>query len=345
MANIIEVEGLGKKYKQYATKSKRVWEWISGKNMHDERWVLKDISFNVSKGESIGIVGHNGAGKSTLLKIITGTTTPTTGSVRLNGHIAALLELGMGFHPDFTGMQNIFMAAQLMGLNNEQINELIPEIRAFSELGDYLNQPIRTYSSGMVVRLGFSVATSVRPDILIVDEALSVGDAYFQHKCFDRIKRFKEEGTTIFFVSHDPGAVKNLCDRALLLDHGQMIKEGKPDAILDYYNAIIAKQQADYEIQQSYGEGNRVNTRSGNNILNISEVYITNKDNKKVSAIQVGEPIILVKGLIVVLLQFIQETIIYKKTMIGGNMLLSLKLYRVKNRILSGSITSLPMLI
>ncbi|WP_166241170.1 ABC transporter ATP-binding protein [Paenibacillus turpanensis] len=281
--NIMEITDLGKKYKIYNKKYSRIIEWLTGSNIHDEKWVLKGINFKVRAGESIGIVGHNGAGKSTLLKIITGTTKASKGTVKINGRITALLELGMGFHPDFTGIENVYMTGQLMGLSNQEISEVIPSIINFAEIGDYFYQPLRTYSSGMNVRLGFSIATAVRPDILIVDEALSVGDAYFQHKCFEKIKEFKELGTTIFFVSHDPGAVKNLCDRAILLDSGQLIREGTPVEILDYYNAIIAKRQADYEIKQTSGEGKKFVTRSGNKEVQIKSV------NLNANAIQVGD--------------------------------------------------------
>ncbi|AMA71695.1 MULTISPECIES: ABC transporter ATP-binding protein [Aneurinibacillus] len=286
----IEVKNLGKKYKKYARKWHRLFEWITGRKKHEEKFVLKGLSFNVLEGESVGIIGHNGAGKSTLLKILTGTTQPSEGEFKVNGRVAALLELGMGFHPDFTGIQNVYMSGQLMGLSNEEITRLLPEIERFAEIGDYIHQPLRTYSSGMAVRLAFSVATAIRPDVLIVDEALSVGDAYFQHKCFDRIKKFRSEGTTILFVSHDPGAVKNLCDRAILLDQGIMIKEGTPEEVLDYYNAIIAKREADYNIKQSIGKDGKVDTRSGNGDIKIEKVELFS-GNRKVNAVQVGEEI------------------------------------------------------
>lgn len=164
------------------------------KKYHKDIPILSDISFNVSEGESVGILGMNGAGKSTLLKIITGTTAPTHGNISVKGRVAALLELGMGFHPDFTGKENVFMSGQLMGLTSAEIDELMPDIEAFAEIGDYINQPVRTYSSGMQVRLAFAIATAVRPQLLIIDEALSVGDAYFQAKCFNRIRNFKKRG-------------------------------------------------------------------------------------------------------------------------------------------------------
>nr|EJJ8492468.1 ABC transporter ATP-binding protein [Escherichia coli] len=168
----------------------------------------------------------NGAGKSTLLKIITGTTAPTHGNISVKGRVAALLELGMGFHPDFTGKENVFMSGQLMGLTSAEIDELMPDIEAFAEIGDYINQPVRTYSSGMQVRLAFAIATAVRPQLLIIDEALSVGDAYFQAKCFNRIRNFKKRGTTLLIVSHDQAAIANICTRAILLDKGRVVADG-----------------------------------------------------------------------------------------------------------------------
>jgi lipopolysaccharide transport system ATP-binding protein len=290
LINCITVKDLGKKYKRYSNPWHRLAEWIAGGTIvaHKAQWVLKGISFSVKSSESVGIIGQNGAGKSTLLKILTGTTQPSEGSFSMSGRIAALLELGMGFHPDFTGRQNAYIGLQLMGIGNSEIDVLMPDIEMFAEIGDYIDQPLRTYSSGMAVRLAFSVATAVRPDILIVDEALSVGDIYFQHKCFKRIRLFKELGTTLLFVSHDPGAVKNLCDRAILLDNGLLVKEGKPDEILDYYNAVIAKRDEDYTIQQSHSEGMRVATRSGDGAAKILNVKFY-ADGKSVSTVQIGD--------------------------------------------------------
>ena len=242
----LRVNNIGKAFKRYAHKSGRLAEWFGLGVHHDSRWVLRDITFDVEPGESVGIVGVNGAGKSTLLKIITGTTRPTTGSVEAGGRISALLELGMGFHPEFTGRQNAYMGAQLQGLTVSEVDAKIREIEGFAEIGDYFDQPMRTYSSGMQVRLAFSVASCVRPEILIIDEALSVGDTYFQHKSFDRIRNFRDAGTTLLFVSHSPGAIKTLCDRAILLDQGGIQRDDAPDAVLDYYNAVIARQREVY---------------------------------------------------------------------------------------------------
>ncbi|MGZ8341581.1 MAG: ABC transporter ATP-binding protein, partial [Telluria sp.] len=215
----IYVVNLGKAYKQYPTRWSRLGEWMlpfKGAR-HKLKWVLQDINFQVAAGEAVGLIGINGAGKSTLLKLITGTSQPTTGSVHMTGRVAALLELGMGFHPDFTGRQNVYMSGQLLGMTVEEIRELMPQIEDFAGIGDYMDQPVRVYSSGMQMRVAFSVATARRPDILIVDEALSVGDAYFQHKSFDRIRQFRKQGTTLLLVSHDKQAIQSVCDRAILL--------------------------------------------------------------------------------------------------------------------------------
>ena len=268
----LRVRNLGKAYKRYARKRGRLLEWLGAAPQHELRWVLRDVTFDVNAGEAVGIVGSNGAGKSTLLKIVAGTTHATEGAVEADGSISALLELGIGFHSDFTGRENVFMAGSIRGFAPERIAELMPEIEAFAEIGDYIDQPLRTYSSGMQMRLAFSVATVTRPDILIVDEALSVGDAYFAHKSFDRIRRFREEGTTLLFVSHSPGAVKTLCDRAILLDHGKLVRDDTPDAVLDYYNAMISVQEADFAIRQAEGETGRATTRSGTSAARIRTV-------------------------------------------------------------------------
>lgn len=283
----LKIKNISKAYKRYPRKWGRMAEWLGMKSQHELRWVLRDISFDVEPGESVGIIGINGAGKSTLLKIITGTTRPTTGSVETAGRISALLELGMGFHPEFTGRQNAYMGAQVRGLTISEVDSKIREIEEFAEIGDYFDHPIRTYSSGMQVRLAFSVATCMRPEILIVDEALSVGDTYFQHKSFERIRKFRDQGTTLLFVSHSPGAIKTLCSRALLLDQGVILRDDMPDTVLDYYNAVIAKQQADYEIQEAEELSGKKVTRSGGGEVTISNVELL-VDKKPARAIRSG---------------------------------------------------------
>jgi len=284
------VANVGKAYKRYTGKWSRALEWISGRPRHDKTWVLRDISFSVNPGEAVGIIGVNGAGKSTLLKIITGTTQATTGSVSIQGRVAALLELGMGFHPDFTGRQNVFTAGQLLGLRADEIAVCMPAIEAFAEIGDYIDQPVRMYSSGMQIRLAFSVATAVRPDILIVDEALSVGDAYFQHKSFSRIREFREQGTTLLIVSHDRSSIQSLCGRAILLERGFVIKDGNPEEVMDFYNAIIAeKENATVEVRRL--EDGRVQTSSGTGEARVESIALLNEDDEAVEFINVGQSV------------------------------------------------------
>jgi lipopolysaccharide transport system ATP-binding protein len=289
----IVVEGLGKKYKRFPNHWARLAEYFSAAQYcgHKPIWVLRNINFKVHAGESVGIIGQNGAGKSTLLKILAGTTKPSEGTVKLSRNIAALLELGLGFHPDFTGRENVNMSCQMMGHRAEEIIGLIPEIEKFSELGEYFDQPLRVYSTGMQMRLAFSAVTVTRPEVLIVDEALAVGDAYFQHKCMQRIRAFKKEGTTLLFVSHDPGAVKSLCDRALLFDKGRLFKDDSPDVVLDYYNAMIAKKKGDEEIKQVENELGKTVTRSGSGQVRIQKVDVLDEENRSVRAFSVGDTI------------------------------------------------------
>lgn len=290
----IRVSNLGKAYKQYPTRWSRLVEWTSPfhKPQHQLKWVLRNINFHVDPGEAVGIIGINGAGKSTLLKLITGTAQPTTGHVSLGGSVAAMLELGMGFHPDFTGRQNAYMAGQLIGLSQEAISELMPQIESFAEIGDYIDQPVRIYSSGMQMRLAFSVATAKRPDILIVDEALSVGDAYFQHKSFDRIRQFRKQGTTLLIVSHDKGAIQSICDRAILLDGGQLAKEGAPEEIMDFYNAMLV-QRENQMVRQDKLEDGKVQTISGSGEATVAEIALLNEQGQRVEAIDVGSIVTL----------------------------------------------------
>lgn len=244
----IRVRNIGKAYKRYPRKWGRFAEWLGAGSHHELRWALRDVTFDVSPGEAVGIIGFNGAGKSTLLKIICGTTRATTGNVEVGGRIAALLELGIGFHPDFTGRQNAYMAGQLRGFGTAELDARMRDIEEFAGIGDYLDQPLRVYSSGMQVRLAFSVATAIRPEILIVDEALAVGDVLFQQKCFDRIRSFCDAGTTLLFVSHSLAAVHALCGRALLINEGRMVADGRPREAIDLYNALTVRaREADSE--------------------------------------------------------------------------------------------------
>lgn len=239
----IKVSEVGKAYKSYPSRWARIIEWISPwrRGRHQLKWILRDVSFSVSAGESIGIIGINGAGKSTLLKIITGTTQSTTGSVKVSGRVSALLELGIGFHPDFTGRENVYMSAQLLGHSSEEISQCMQGIEEFADIGDYIDMPVRVYSSGMQVRLAFSVATAIRPDILIVDEALAVGDILFQHKCMERISRFRKDGTTLILVTHDFASLTAICDRALLISDGRVDLDGPCKKVVERYFEVLSK--------------------------------------------------------------------------------------------------------
>lgn len=286
----ITVTHLGKAYRQYPSRWSRLAEWLDpcDRPRHSLKWILRDINFSVRPGEAVGLIGINGAGKSTLLKMITGTTQPTTGSVHITGRVAALLELGMGFHPDFTGRQNAFMAGQLLGYTVEEIADLMPDIEAFAEIGDYIDQPVRVYSSGMQMRLAFSVATARRPDVLIVDEALSVGDAYFQHKSFDRIREYRKLGTTLLIVSHDKQAIQSICDRAILLNAGQLAMEGEPEAIMDYYNAMLSEAH-NQAIRQVVTADGKTQIAFGNGEAEITAINLFDANGEAIQIADVGQ--------------------------------------------------------
>ncbi|HHT9125896.1 MAG TPA: ABC transporter ATP-binding protein [Candidatus Brocadiia bacterium] len=242
----IAVKNVSKKYPIYEKPLHRLQEAfvknIFGrrKRFHKEFWALRDVSFDVEKGSTFGIVGKNGAGKSTLLQIIAGTIIPTMGSVEVNGRISALLELGAGFNPEFTGRENVFMNGSILGFSESEMKNRFSEIERFADIGEFIDQPVKTYSSGMYVRLAFAVAINVDPEILIVDEALSVGDVFFQHRCMHKIDQFKKSGKTILFVSHDPNAVKSLCDRAVLIDKGRLLEIGTPDKVVAKYLSLVS---------------------------------------------------------------------------------------------------------
>lgn len=238
---VICVNNIGKAYASAYGKKSLLKRLLLNRTDPDRlRWVLRGVSFEVQRGEALGLIGVNGAGKSTLLKMLARTSTPTEGEIQINGTVSALLELGLGFHPDFTGRENAYMSGQLTGHSRAEMDAVMDSIEAFAEVGDYFDMPVRTYSSGMQVRVAFAVATAFQPDVLIVDEALSVGDAYFQHKSFARIREFREAGATLLFVSHDPGAIKSLCERAILLGEGGVLRDGEPTEVLDYYYALIS---------------------------------------------------------------------------------------------------------
>lgn len=293
MSPAISVSGVGKAYRHWKSEWQRFARWFGIYSAPEvEQWVLRDVDFQVARGESVGIIGQNGAGKSTLLKLVTGTARPSEGEIVLNGRVAAILELGMGFNPELTGRQNVRHAAGLLGYRESEIDALMPEIERFAEVGEYFDEPVRAYSSGMQVRVAFSVATATRPDILIVDEALSVGDAYFVHKCFQRIREFRANGTTLLFVSHDPGAVQTLCDRAILLVQGRVAMDGDPHYVFDYYNALIAEKENSRLLQREAGD-KRVSTESGSGEASIVSVRLLAESGLPIEYVAVGQRVTL----------------------------------------------------
>ncbi|HFK2883474.1 TPA: ABC transporter ATP-binding protein [Stenotrophomonas maltophilia] len=297
MSGELRVEGVGKAYRVWGSEWLRAASWFGlPTRPREENWVLRDVSFSIAPGEAVGVIGQNGAGKSTLLKLITGTAQPTEGRVTRTGRVAAILELGMGFNQDLTGRQNAFHSAGLMGYSQEQIAEAMPEIEAFAEIGEYFDEPVRTYSSGMQVRVAFAVATAFTPDLLIVDEALAVGDSYFQHKSFDRMRRFREEGTSIMLVSHSPSDVKALCDRVILLDKGQVLKDGAPDEVIDFYNALIARKENEkLSVEQRRDDSGWVTTRSGSGQAVVSSLKLIDAaTGSEVALAMVGQQLRLV---------------------------------------------------
>ena len=243
----ISLEGISKRYylrSQRPTDLKttvlHLPSFLWGESSRKAFWALDDVSFTVERGESIGIVGPNGSGKSTLLKIMADLARPTRGKINVNGRISALLELGAGFHPQITGRENAILNAVLLGLTRREAEQVLPDIIAFSELGDFIDEPMRTYSSGMYIRLGFAVAVHVHADVLLVDEVLAVGDGEFQQKCFDHIEKLRAQGVTIVLVSHDLGSVTRFCERAILLHHGKVQVEGKSQPVVHEYLSRIA---------------------------------------------------------------------------------------------------------
>ncbi len=290
----ISLNKVSKCYKRYSRPVDRLKELLlPGKSHAENFWALRDINLEVAKGETLGIIGQNGSGKSTLLQIIAGTLTPTTGEVRVNGRVSALLELGSGFNPEFTGRQNVFFNGRLLGLSREEIEAKFEDIAAFAEIGDFLDQPVKTYSSGMVVRLAFAVVANTEPDILIVDEALAVGDAKFQARCMKRIRQLKEQGVTILFVSHDCSSVKMLCQRAALMSEGKIINIGSPKDVVDYYIALLssAQPEKDAEIMTSVSRGSNIVSpnqaqkihRHGNKFATLNSVKLTDLEGREIN--------------------------------------------------------------
>lgn len=296
----ISLNNISKCYKRYARPVDRLKEiLLPGKSHAQEFWALKDINLEVPKGETLGIIGQNGSGKSTLLQIIAGTLTPTTGHVYVNGRVSALLELGSGFNPEFTGRQNVFFNGQILGLSREQIEAKFDKIAAFAEIGDFIEHPVKTYSSGMVVRLAFAVIANTEPSILIVDEALAVGDAKFQARCMKRIRQMKEQGVTILFVSHDSGSVKMLCNSAVLMNHGKLLEIGEPKDVVNHYIALLSSDNNEVEIENKTSKA--MTTLIQENNLEAADDFI--KNNKENNLHRHGNKLAIIKNVQIIDLQ------------------------------------------
>jgi len=265
----LTVNNVTKIYKLYEKPIDRLKEAMSltHKNYHRDFYALNGISFDVEKGQTVGIIGTNGSGKSTILKIITGVLTPTTGDVQVNGVISALLELGAGFNMDYTGIENIYMNGTMMGFSRKEMDEKLQDILDFADIGDFVYQPVKTYSSGMFVRLAFALAINVEPEILIVDEALSVGDVFFQAKCYRRMEEIRKNGTTILMVTHDMGAIIKYCDRVVVLNKGNFIAEGEPGKMVDLYKKILANQMDDLDEELKAVDNGLCNDFSGDQAI------------------------------------------------------------------------------
>jgi lipopolysaccharide transport system ATP-binding protein len=290
---VLSLKNVAKGFRLYPSQWSRLKEWLIPKStFHEMKWLYNDISFDLERGQAIGLVGSNGAGKSTLLKMIVGTSPYNSGAITVNGSVAAILELGMGFQNDFTGRQNAMMAGQLMGHSSSSMEAIMSDIEEFAEIGDYFDQPLRTYSSGMRMRLAFGVVTAFRPDILIIDEALSVGDTYFKHKSFAKIKEFKDLGTSMIIVSHDRGAIQALCDKAVLINDGVVEKYGDAEYVMDYYTALISAKERTL-ISQSVLSDGRVQTISGSGVAKISSINLISVNEHKSETFEVNSEVTL----------------------------------------------------
>jgi ABC-type polysaccharide/polyol phosphate transport system ATPase subunit/SAM-dependent methyltransferase len=309
---VISVRNVGKMYRIYDRPQDRLKQmllWRFGRHYGREFWALRGVSFEVRKGETVGIIGRNGSGKSTLLQMIAGTLTPSTGEVQVNGRVAALLELGSGFNPEFTGRENVFMNGAILGLSQEEMEARFDEIAAFADIGEFIDQPVKFYSSGMVVRLAFAVSSCIEPDILIVDEALAVGDISFQARCLDKIKSLTARGTTTLFVTHDTGTFQNLCDHGYLLDRGRLLTHGRPSHVaMQYYElmreseharqrlaaapeqAVEVREELQHIEDTIAGKAESGEYRFGTGTARIVGYRILNASGEETNTLQVGKP-------------------------------------------------------
>lgn len=290
-APAIEVKDVVKIYKLYNKPRDRVKEAFGfGKKQQTKlHYALNGVSLKIAKGETVGIIGTNGSGKSTILKIITGVLNPTSGEVHVDGRISALLELGAGFNMEYNGIENVYLNGTMMGFSEKEIEEKLPSILEFADIGDYVYQPVKTYSSGMFVRLAFAVAINIEPEILIVDEALSVGDVFFQAKCYRKFEEFKEQGKTIVFVSHDLSSISKYCDRVFLLNQGNLLGEGKPKEMIDAYKRVLVGQYEDAGEEKAEAETENPSALEyGNGQAQILEYYMTDDRGVRTCAIIKG---------------------------------------------------------
>jgi len=290
---MINVKNLSKKYRRYASVADGVKELLSPlrKKYHDEFWALKNVNFKIKRGESLGIVGRNGSGKSTLLQILCSILQPTEGEVNVNGRVSALLELGAGFHPQFTGRENVYLSGALMGFTREDMCEKFQNIVDFADIGDFIDQPVRTYSSGMFIRLAFAAAINVDPDILIIDEALAVGDAEFQIKCLNKIKDFKRQGKNLVIVSHDILVINTLCNRVILLNYGSVEYDGMTNETIDSYFKTIAQTSANKSHKQFWPKSKFDNQKSKN--IYFTDVGLYDASGNETQVFNVGQTIVI----------------------------------------------------
>jgi lipopolysaccharide transport system ATP-binding protein len=286
---LVLVQNVSKLYRLYRRPSDRLRELLPGSRpRHQDFWALRDIGFTLEKGEALGLVGPNGCGKSTLLQIVSGILQPTSGRVVTRGRIAALLELGAGFNPEFSGRENVYLNGEIMGLSRAAIDKAMPSIEAFAEIGEFMERPVKEYSSGMYVRLAFSTAIHVEPEILIVDEALAVGDAVFANRCVRKFEELRQRKITVLFVSHDLGLVKQLSDRAILLLHGRIEAEGAPKDVINRYIGLVLEKQ---EPKNRKDDRVRASFRHGDGTSEILGVQILNSRGEEAASIASGEPV------------------------------------------------------
>ncbi|HWB98805.1 MAG TPA: ABC transporter ATP-binding protein [Bryobacteraceae bacterium] len=290
---MVLVQNVSKLYRLYQRPSDRLRELLpfGSRQWHTDFWALRDISFHLEKGETLGLVGPNGCGKSTLLQIVCGILQPSSGRVVTRGRIAALLELGAGFNPDFTGRENVFLNGEIMGLSRAQIERALPSIEAFAEIGDFMGRPVKEYSSGMYVRLAFSTAIHVDPEILIVDEALAVGDAVFANRCVRKFEELRERKITVLFVSHDLGLVKQLSNRAILLLNGRMVAEGAPRDVINQYIGLVLERQSAGEKAEHRKTIESASHRHGDGTSEILSVRILDHRGNPAESVRSGDPV------------------------------------------------------